>query len=259
MVNNKDIEDMFSLKGKTAVVTGGYRGIGKCVAEYLAAAGANIAIFDLIEATETAAKIKENYQVEAYSCICDVTDPKQVEDCFAHTESALGTPTILFNNAGIGPHKAAVEVTPEEWNKVIDVNLNGVFFVATEFARRVMKAGLKGSIINTASMSGIIVNIPQQQASYNASKAAVIHLTKTLAIEWAANGIRVNCISPGYIATDLIKNVREDWLKDWLGKIPMGRMGNPEDLASAVIYLASESAAYTTGCNIVIDGGYTIV
>lgn len=250
---------MFSLKGKTAVVTGGYRGIGKCIAEHMAQAGANIVIFDLLDATETANAIRENYRVDARSFVCDVTNPEQVAECFDFAEKTLGTPSILFNNAGIGPHKSALDVTSEEWKKVIDVNLNGIFYMATEFARRVSAAKQSGSIINTASMSGLIVNIPQQQASYNASKAAVIHLTKTLAIEWAQLGIRVNCISPGYIATDLIKDVRADWQKEWTEKIPFGRMGKPEELAGAVIYLASDAASYTTGCNIVIDGGYTVV
>ena len=142
---------------------------------------------------------------------------------------------------------------------MIDVNLNGIFYVAVSFCRWVSSRGKKGSIINTASMSGLIVNIPQKQASYNASKAGVIHLTKTLAVEWADKGIRVNSISPGYIATDLIQDVREDWKNQWVSMIPFGRMGKPEELAGAVVYLASDAASYTSGCNIVIDGCYTLL
>lgn len=251
--------DLFTLKGKIAVVTGGFRGIGKTVARYLADAGADIAIFDLFEATEVANEIKNEFNVRTMSCVCDVTDPDQVKSCFDKVVSTLGTPDILFNNAGIGPHKDALEVSPSEWLKVIDVNLNGMFYVATEFARRAIEDSKKASIINTASMSGVIVNIPQKQASYNASKAAIIHLTKTLAVEWAQHGIRVNSISPGYIATDLIANVDPVMRKEWTDMIPFKRMGTPEELAGAVIYLASEASTYTSGCNVVIDGCYTVV
>lgn len=253
------IHEMFSLKGKVAVVTGGYRGIGKSVAKGLAEAGADIVIFDLIDAEETAKEISRDCHVRAASFICDVTNPEQVEKTIALAGEKMGTLDILFNNAGIGPHKDALEVSPDEWKKVIDVNLNGIFYVAVSFCRWVSSRGKKGSIINTVSMSGLIVNIPQKQASYNASKAGVIHLTKTLAVEWADKGIRVNSISPGYIATDLIQDVREDWKNQWVSMIPFGRMGKPEELAGAVVYLASDAASYTSGCNIVIDGCYTLL
>lgn len=253
------IYEMFCLKGKVAVVTGGYRGIGKSVAMGLAEAGADIVIFDLLNAEEVAQEIARNYHVRTAAFICDVTDPEQVESTIAAAGEEMGSLDILFNNAGIGPHKDALEVSPSEWKKVIDVNLNGIFYMATSFCRWASSRGKKASIINTASMSGLIVNIPQKQASYNASKAAVIHLTKTLAVEWADKGVRVNSISPGYIATDLIKDVREDWRNQWVSMIPMGRMGKPEELAGAVVYLASDAASYTSGCNMVIDGCYTLV
>lgn len=252
-------KDLFTLKGKTAIVTGGYRGIGKTVAAYLAGQGADIIIFDLFDGAATAKQIAEEYGVKAEAFVCDVTVPASVKDCFDKACDSFGVPDILFNNAGIGPHKDALQVTPEEWKKVLDVNLNGIFYVATEFARRAIAAGKKGSVINTASMSGLIVNIPQKQASYNASKAAVIHLTKTLAIEWAEYGIRVNCISPGYIATELIANVDPNMRKEWTDMIPFKRMGTPDELAGAVIYLASDASTYTSGCNIVIDGCYTVI
>lgn len=251
--------DIFSLKGKVALVTGGYRGIGKTVAEYLADAGADIVIFDLYDAKEVAQAISKEYGVRSCAFVCDVTKPEMVEDTIKAAGREMGTLDILFNNAGIGPHKDALEVTAEEWKKVIDVNLNGVFYVACAFCRYLVSQGKGGSIINTASMSGLIVNLPQQQASYNSSKAAVTHLTKTLAVEWAQKGVRVNCISPGYIRTDLIKDVRQDWQDLWNGMIPFGRMGRPEELAGAVIYLASDASTYTSGANIVIDGCYTVV
>jgi len=253
------MKDLFTLAGRTAVVTGGYRGIGKTVATYLANQGANIIIFDLFDGTEVAKGIAQEYGVKTAAYICDVTNPDSVKECFDKACKDITTPDILFNNAGIGPHKDALEVTPQEWRKVLDVNLDGIFYVATEFARRVIAAGKKASIINTGSMSGLIVNVPQKQASYNASKAGVIHLTKTLAIEWAQYGIRVNSISPGYIATELIANVDPVMRKEWTEMIPFKRMGSPDELAGAVIYLASDASSYTSGCNIVIDGCYTVV
>ncbi len=251
--------DRFSLAGKTAIVTGGYRGIGRAVAEGMAEAGADIVIWDLLDAAGVADEIAKKYGVRACYVPCDVTNPERVEQAIAESASLTRTLDILFNNAGIGPHKDALEVTPGEWKKVLDVNLNGIFYVATAFARYLVKENKGGSIINTASMSGLIVNVPQQQASYNASKAAVIHLTRTLAVEWAGKGIRVNSISPGYIATDLIREVRSDWKEEWVSMIPFGRMGRPDELCGAVIYLASDAASYTSGCNIVIDGCYTLL
>lgn len=251
--------DIFSLKGKVAVITGGYRGIGKSVATYLADAGADIVLWDLIDATEVAQEIAEEYGVRACAFVCDVTDPEQVTDTVNKSAAAMGTLDILFNNAGIGPHTPVLEITPEGWKKVMDVNVNGVFYVATSFAKYLISQNKGGSIINTASMSGLIVNIPQSHTHYNSSKAAVIHMTKSLAIELADKNIRVNCISPGYIATDMIKEVRQDWKDAWVSKIPFGRMGKPEELGGAVIYLASDASTYTSGSNIVIDGCYTVI
>lgn len=251
--------DIFSLKGKVAVVTGGFRGIGKSVAKSLADAGADIVIWDLIDAAEVAKEISDEYGVRATSFICDVTDADKVSETVKASADAMGTLDILFNNAGIGPHTPALEMAVEDWKKVMDVNLNGVFYVAVAFAKYLISQNKGGSIINTASMSGLIVNIPQSHTHYNSSKAAVIHMTKSLAVELAGKGIRVNSISPGYIATDMIKEVRQDWKDAWVSKIPFGRMGKPEELGGAVIYLASDASTYTSGSNIVIDGCYTVV
>lgn len=251
--------DIFSLKGKVAVVTGGFRGIGKSVATYLADAGADIVLWDLIDATEVAKEISNEYGVRATAFVCDVTNPETVAATVEASAKAMGTLDILFNNAGIGPHTPALEITTEGWKKVMDVNVNGVFYVATAFAKYLVSQNKGGSIINTASMSGLIVNIPQSHTHYNSSKAAVIHMTKSLAVEWADKGIRVNSISPGYIATDMIKEVRQDWKDAWVSKIPFGRMGKPEELGGAVIYLASDASTYTSGSNIVIDGCYTVI
>lgn len=251
--------DLFTLRGKVAVVTGGYQGIGKVVAGYLADAGADVAIFDLADASAVAAGIAREYGVRAKAYICDVTNPEAVRASIAAAAADFGGLDALFNNAGICIHEDALDVTPEKWLKVIDVNLNGVFYVAREFARHLVESGHTGSIVNTASMSGSIVNVPQGQASYNASKAAVKHLTKSLAVEWAKKGIRVNSISPGYIRTEMTGNVRQDWQDLWVSSIPFGRMGTPEELAGAVIYLLSDASSYTSGHDLVIDGCFTAV
>jgi NAD(P)-dependent dehydrogenase (short-subunit alcohol dehydrogenase family) len=252
---------MFGLTGKTAVVTGGAQGIGRCVSDALAMVGANIAILDMQKekADGVAAQIAEKCGVKTLVLECNVTQPDEVGRAMDAVCDAMGVPDILFNNAGITIHEPALSVSAEKWNRVIDVNLNGVFYVAQAFAQRLIAAKKAGSIINTASMSADIVNIPQQQASYNASKAAVVHLTKSLAVEWAEFNLRVNCISPGYIASEMTDAIRKDWRDFWETLIPMKRMGLPSELAGAVIYLASAASSYTSGCEIVMDGAFTVI
>jgi len=252
---------MFSLEGKTSIVTGGARGIGKVVAMEMAKVGSEIAIVDLLldVAEETAKEIEKTHGVKAKAYACDVTNPTQVNTVIDNIASDFGKLDVLFNNAGIVLHKSALDVTPDEWLNVINVNLNGVFFVAQAFAKKLVAAKRPGSIINTASMSGTIVNIPQPQASYNASKAGVIHLTKSLAVELTEHGIRVNSISPGYIMTDLTAHVRKDWIEEWLKLTPTKRMGTPEELASMVILLAGDTSKFTNGSDIIMDGAFTCV
>ena len=251
--------DIFSLKGKVALVTGGNQGIGKVVSKYLADAGADIVIVDLNDASAVAESIADEFGVRAEAYVCDVTDQAGIGEVVKKAGASMGTLDILFNNAGIVTHKAAIDLLPGEWEKIINVNLNGVFYVAHAFANYLAANGKGGSIVNTASMSGTIVNFPQQQASYNTSKAAVVHLTKSLAVEWAPKGIRVNCISPGYIATEMLQFIRQDWKDYWTSIIPFGRLGRPEELAGAVIYLASDASTYTSGSEMTIDGCFTLV
>jgi len=251
--------DLFTLKNKVAIVTGGNQGIGKVVAGYLADAGADIVIWDLNDAAAVANEIAAEYGVRTGAIQVDVTDPEAVAAAIAKSAEMMGTLDLLFNNAGICLHKNALDVAPSEWLKIIDVNLNGVFFVAQAFGKYLVANGKTGNIVNTASMSGTIVNIPQGQASYNSSKAAVAHLTKSLAVEWAPHGIRVNSISPGYIRTEMTGNVRQDWQDIWVSSIPFKRMGTPEELAGAVIYLLSDASTYTSGCDMIIDGSFTVV
>jgi len=249
--------DKFSVEGKRVLVTGGAQGIGKCVAGILARCGASVGILDVNG--EAAARTASEIGGKAAAFSCDVTDCAQVGEAVGAFVRRFGGLDAVFNNAGIVQHKPAEELTPEEFRRVLDVNLNGVFYVAQAAAKEFMRAGTGGAIVNTASMSGSIVNIPQRQASYNASKAAVAHLTKSLAVEWAQKGIRVNCISPGYIATEMTGAVRDDWKEFWKEMIPFRRMGTPEELAGAVIYLMSDASSYTSGADIIIDGCFTCI
>ena len=255
------LEELFSLEGKTVIVTGGAQGIGKVVATRMAEVGADIAIFDLQEdkARETAEEIHDTTGRKTAAYSIDVTDSAQVKKMITRADEEMQGLDLLFNNAGIVLHKSAYDVTPEEWAKVINVNLNGEYYMASEFARYLKGKGKKGAICNTASMSGHIVNWPQEQASYNASKAAVIQMTKSLAVEYCKDGIRVNCISPGYMYTELTCHVNPDWQERWMDLTPYGRYGKPEELCGAVIYLLSDSASFTSGTDIVVDGCFTAV
>ncbi len=253
-----NIMDKFSLKGKVALITGGARGIGKSVAVSLAEAGANIAVVDrdMDEALKTAKEL-EIYGVNAIAVKTDVTNPEDVNGMVAEVVGALGTIDIAFCNAGICINEKAEEMSYESWRKVIDINLTGVFLAAQAVGRLMIKNG-KGSIITTASMSGHIVNYPQPQSAYNASKAGVIMLTKSLAVEWAPHNVRVNSISPGYIATEMTRKATQ-WIPTWVDSTPVRRMGNPEELQGVVLYLASDASTFTTGSDIVVDGAFTCI
>ncbi len=254
-------DQLFSLKGHTALITGATRGIGRGIADYVAAAGANLAVVGTQEAPAqaVAAQIAAEYGVKSVGIGCDVRDSRQVDAMFCRCCDALGTADLLLNNAGITLHKDAVDVTDDEWRKVMDVNLSGVFYCCRAFARDLIAQGKGGSIVNLASNASVIVPVPQAQAVYNASKAGVVMLTKSLAMEWVDKGIRVNSISPGYVMTDMINEVRPDWIAAWTGNIPLGRMGTPSELAGAVLYLFSGMSAFTIGADLIIDGGFTCV
>ncbi len=255
------LEKMFSLEGKVALVTGGGRGIGQVIARDLARAGADLAILSRSGAADTVKLIGE----EGGRCldlIGDVTQESSVRAAISKIIGTYGHLDIVINNAGVCYHKTIFEATLEDWRNTIEINLTGEYIVSREAARVMVEKGIRGSIINIASMSGSIVNIPQMQAGYNASKAGVIHMTKSLAIELAEYGIRVNSISPGYVATPMSMDpnfVEPELLAAWQPMFPMHRMAKPEELSGAVIWLCSESAGYTNGCDLVIDGAYTAV
>ena len=254
------IIEKMRLDGKKAFVTGGARGIGKSVATAFAQAGADVAIvdIDLDEAEKTARELESGQAVKAIAIRADVTNPGEVDSMAEQVVRTFGRLDIAFCNAGICMNVPAEEMTYEQWKKVIDVNLTGVFLTAQAAGKIMLKQG-KGSIINTASMSAHIVNVPQPQCSYNASKAGVVQLTKSLAVEWAARGVRVNCISPGYIGTELTLNSPnlKPLIKEWNQMAPMRRMGKPEELQSICVYLAGDTSSFTTGSDFIVDGAFT--
>lgn len=253
-----NIIDKFGLKGKKALITGGARGIGKSTAIAFAQAGADIAIVDrdIDEAVKTANEL-QTYGIRSIAVNTDVTKPEDVKNMVNIILDAFSTIDIAICNAGICINEKAEEMTFESWKKVIDINLTGVFLTAQAAGRVMIKKG-KGSIINLASMSGHVVNQPQPQCAYNASKAGVIMLTKSLAVEWAPYNVRVNCISPGYIATEMTLKAT-NWIPSWIESTPLKRMGNPEELQGAMLYLASDASMYTSGSDIVIDGAFTCI
>ncbi len=252
--------DRFNLKGRVGVVTGGGQGIGLACVEALSEAGAQVYIADrnLKTAKDSQAAMKaKGYAAEIIEM--EVTDSKQVDAAAARVMSEKGRVDILVCNAGIARSQTPAEdVTDEHWLNVIDVNLNGLFWCCRAFGKPMLAAG-RGSIVNIGSMSGIIVNKPQQQAYYNASKAAVHHLTKSLAAEWGARGVRVNAVAPTYINTPLTAHAKtnEAMMGAWIDGTPMARMGEPDEIAALVMFLASDAASLLTGSIVLADGGYT--
>lgn len=254
------IVERMRLDGKKGFVTGAARGIGKCTATAFAEAGADIAIVDvdLEVAKETAEEIAKSTGRKVIALKCDCTDEAQVNDMVDEVVSQLGGLDFCHNNAGICVNAPAEEMTYAQWSKVININLTGIFLTDVAAGKYMLNHG-GGSIINTASMSGHIVNVPQPQCAYNASKAGVIQLTKSLAIEWAKRGVRVNSISPGYIGTELVNSSEflVPLIEKWNAMAPMGRLGKPEELQSICVYLAGDTSSFTTGSDFIIDGAFT--
>ncbi|KAI5454703.1 hypothetical protein NCC49_003591 [Naganishia albida] len=259
----------FSMEGKVCVVTGGARGIGHMISGAFFESGATqVAILDLRKedaekaGKEMVAKFEESGefpkgQLQVLPVGCDVSSEESVQEAFAEIKQKFGKIDCVVNSAGLVENFPATEYPTAKVKKLVDVNILGSYFVARE-AAKVMSPG--ASIILIGSMSGVVINVPQPQTPYNFSKAAVIHMAKSLAVEWAPKGIRVNCISPGYVLTNLTKVILDanTELRDtWVNMTPMGRLADPNDLKGAVIYLGSDASAFTTGSNMIVDGGYT--
>lgn len=248
---------MNRLDGKIAIVTGGASGIGLATARYFREAGARVVLADIADGGAAAAELDGTFVP------CDVVDPEAVDSLFERVAKDLGRVDILFNNAGIESHGSIVDITPEDHRRVMDVDLNGVFFCLQAAIRTMSKneGPMRGSIINTASVAGL-VGCPGL-SSYNAAKGAVVLVTKNAALEAAASGIRVNAVCPGIIRTPMAAGF--DPLGEQLSVIeefaakahPLGRMGEPEDVAKLVTFLASDDASFITGAAIPIDGAMT--
>ena len=256
------ILDRFRLTDRVALVTGAGQGIGRAFAHALGEAGAKVAVVDT--STANAKSVVEELahkKIDAIALTFDITQQAQTVAMVEAVVAKWGRLDIGVNNAGIGMWRDAEKMTLDEWNQMMDVNLKGVFLCCQAEANVMLPSGY-GKIINTASMSGGIVNMPQNQVAYNTSKAGVIHLTKSLAAEWAMRGVRVNCISPGYTRTKLVENLLQtpegqSMSAKWMAMTPMSRMAEVTDLQGALVYLACEASDFTTGHNLIVDGGYS--
>ncbi|OBK21412.1 short-chain dehydrogenase [Mycobacterium asiaticum] len=250
--------DLFDLHGKKALVTGASSGIGKKVALAYVEAGAEVAI--AARSLDTLTALADEIGAgggKAVPIACDVTQQDQVTAMVDRVTAELGGIDIAVCNAGIVSVTPMLQMSLEEFERIQRTNVTGVFLTAQAAGKAMVTQGRGGSIITTASMSGHIINIPQQVGHYCTSKAAVIHLTKAMAVEFAPHNIRVNSISPGYILTELVEPLA-DYHRVWEPKIPMGRIGRPEELTGLYLYLAGAASSYMTGSDLVIDGGYCL-
>ena len=252
--------DLFRLAGKTAIVTGGGGAIGLATCHALGQAGASIIVADMVGDAARAGQAElKGAGIAADMLVLDVTKPEAVRKAADELNAKHGAVDILVANAGIARSGAGGEECEDErWLNVIDVNLNGVFWCCRDFGRHMLGRG-RGTVVTVGSMSGFIVNKPQPQSYYNASKAAVHHLTKSLGAEWAPRGVRINSVAPTYIDTPMTTfgGSAPGMMDTWLSMTPMHRMGQPSEIAAVILFLASEASSLMTGSVVLADGGYT--
>jgi NAD(P)-dependent dehydrogenase (short-subunit alcohol dehydrogenase family) len=258
-MSNSYVNDLFSLEGQVALVAGASSGIGAAVAEGLAKAGADVILgarrVDRIQAL--ADKIATETGRRTFAVALDVTDGDSVTAAFDAAEAEIGTPTVVCNNAGVGVSKWALEDTEEDWDFTIDTNLKGMWRVGTEAARRMVKAGKGGSIINTASILGL--GVAARMLTYATSKAGVVQMTKSMALEWLRHGIRVNAICPGYFVTEINDTALEtEQGQAMLKSTPARRAGELEELIPPLLMLASPASSFTTGVALPVDGAHSV-
>lgn len=251
------------LAGKHAVVTGGARGLGYAVAKAMGQEGAELALVDLLpEVHEAAQRLGGEIGAEVSSYQCDVTDQSSIASLFAAFDKAGYPYDVLMNGAGVANEESALTMSREKFEFCINVNVTGMFMMSQRFANGVLDRRAAGTIVNISSMSGYVVNVPQNVLAYNVSKAAAAMLTQALGVEWIRQGIRVNAVAPGYFESDMTKDYivnRPEFGNEWRSRTPIGRFGQPEELGPLVVFLASDESAYVVGQNILIDGGYTAV
>ena len=251
--------ERFKLDGARAVVTGGGGAIGQACSQALAEAGARVIVIERSEADASGALALRAQGHDIDWRQGDIADSARMELIAAELADAGDPATILVNNAAVGHSGVAAEdVTDEEWLHVMNVNVNGLFWCSRAFGRHMIRAG-GGAIVNLGSMSGKICNRPQPQTPYNVSKAAVHHITRSMAAEWAQHGVRVNAVAPSYIETPMVLAVEanRERIPLWLANTPMGRMGRPDEVASAILFLASDASSLMTGSIVDVDAGYT--
>jgi NAD(P)-dependent dehydrogenase (short-subunit alcohol dehydrogenase family) len=252
------MKSLFDICGRKAMVTGAGRGIGKVLALTLAEAGCDVALFGLHwQNLEEVAILIQKCGVRSLVLVGDVSRRGDVQKAFSGVAEDFGRLDICVNNAGISMQRPVEEMPEEDWDRILDTNMKGVFLCSQE-AARLMIPQKSGCIINIGSISARTVNVPQKQAVYNTSKAGVVMLTQAMAVEWALFGIRVNSISPGYMKTEMTLSSMSKLFPVWESLTPLGRLGEPEELRGALIYLASDASSYMIGHDLVVDGGYTI-